>query len=336
MVKNNFPMSTPTTFQALWINEQHEACVQEVPVAALPEHEVTIRVRYSSLNYKDALSARGKNNVTKSYPHIPGIDASGSVIHDKSNTFEPGTQVIVTGHDLGTNTFGGFGGMIKVPVSWVIALPNGLTAEQAMWIGTAGFTALYGILRLQREGITAQNAPILVTGSTGGVGSFAVFSLSSLGYQVHAASRSEGVDGWLSELGARQIVRTSNLMDQSAKPLLSSNYAGCIETVGGALLDAILRQIRPKGAVACCGNILGIELNTNVLPFILRGVSLLGIDSAFCERSIREEIWELATTLPLKNLPETYVKKVTLTELPHEIDQILDGQQRGRVVVVHE
>lgn len=329
-------MSIPSTFQALWINKQHEARIKEVPATALPDHEVTIRVLYSSLNYKDALSARGKNNVTKSYPHIPGIDASGVVLDDKSNTFESGTQVVVTGHDLGTNTFGGFGELIKVPASWVIALPKGLTAEQAMWIGTAGFTALYGILRLQREGITPKNAPILVTGSTGGVGSFAVFSLSSLGYQVHAASRSEGVDDWLSELGASQIVRTSKVMDQPAKPLLTSNYAGCIETVGGALLDAILRQIHPKGAVACCGNVLGIELNTNVLPFILRGISLLGIDSAFCERSLREEIWELATTLPLKTLPESYVKKVTLTELPQEIDRILEGKQCGRVVVVHE
>lgn len=325
----------PDTFNAFYVDEDHQASIKSVPYSELPDHEVTIRVHYSSLNYKDALSSRGLNRVTKSYPHIPGIDAAGVVLNDQSGTFEEGQEVIVTGNDLGTNTFGGFGELIRVPASWVVKLPNGLSLEQSMSIGTAGFTALYGIERLKTESIELDGGPVLVTGATGGVGSFAVFSLSQLGYKVIAASTKSEANELLTVLGANEIINSKDLIEAPSRPLLPRKWNGCIETVGGKLLDAVLRQTYPKGAVACCGNVLGVQLQTNVLPFILRGISLLGIDSAFCIRSIREQIWETAAQLPLDTLPDNYYRVVPLEQLSSEIDAILDGKQVGRIVVKH-
>jgi putative YhdH/YhfP family quinone oxidoreductase len=335
MAKNYFQM-IPDTFSAFYVDENHASNVTQVETALLPDHEVTIHVHYSSLNYKDALSARGLSKVTKSYPHIPGIDAAGIVIDDKSGTFKTGSKVVVTGNDLGTNTFGGFGEYIRVPAHWVVALPSDLTLKKSMSIGTAGFTALYGIRRLQTVGVKPEKGPILISGATGGVGSFAVFALSSLGFEVVAASRKTEQADFLLDLGAKKVISADDLLDAPHHPLLARQWQGCIETVGGELLDAVLRQIEPKGAVACCGNVLGIKLETNILPFILRGISLLGIDSAFCVRDIREQIWKTANQLPMHSLPERFSREVPLTKLDNEIDAILDGQQTGRVVVQHE
>ncbi|MCG8374521.1 MAG: acryloyl-CoA reductase [Balneolales bacterium] len=327
------------SFWAYYIEEESKhisASYKELPATVLPGNEVTIQVQFSSLNYKDALSARGLNNVTRSYPHIPGIDAAGIVVSDTSGTFLPGDQVVVTGNDLGTNTFGGFGALIKVPVSWVVGLPKPLSLEQSMIIGTAGFTALYGIHRLKQVGIEPESGPVLVTGATGGVGSFAVFALSHSGYEVIAASHKPGVSTFLTALGAGKIISSSELATNSSpKPLFPRRWAGAIETVGGPILDSTLKQIYPKGAVACCGNVLGIELNTNVLPFILRGVSLLGIDSAFCDWTIRKDIWKVASELPLHKLPENYYREVSIQDIDLEIDSILEGNQKGRVVIRH-
>lgn len=328
-------MTTPEFINAFYSGKegsQASASVQQLPFSVLPEHEVTIRVQYSSLNYKDALSARGLSGVTRNYPHIPGIDAAGVVVKDNTGTYAPGDEVLVTGYDLGTNTFGGFSDHLRVPVEWIVPLPEALSLQQTMIIGTAGFTALYGLIRLQREGIHPESGPILITGATGGVGSFGVFALSQLGYEVIAASRKDDQAEFLTSLGASEVILSDELLSQPNRPLLKGTIAGAIETVGGSLLDAVLRQTSPKGAVTCCGNVLGIDLNTNVLPFILRGISLLGIDSASCVRSIREDVWNIASSLDFDKLPEDYFRLVPLANANEEIDRILEGGQTGRVV----
>ncbi len=328
-------MSIPDTFKALYAEEfdgEVRASVKELPVSMLPDGEITIKIHYSSLNYKDALSATGQNKVTKNYPHIPGIDAAGIVLEDISSTYQSGQEVVVTGHDLGTNTYGGFGELIRVPKEWVVSLPEKLSLKGAMIFGTAGFTAMYGIERLKRELVTPDSGPVLVTGSTGGVGSLAVYFLSKAGYKVVAATRKKE-SGFLKRLGASEVISSDELTNVSGAPLLSRKWSGAIETVGGELLDSVLRQTQSKGAVACCGNILGMDLNTNVLPFILRGISLLGIDSAFCERGMREQIWEEMALIGVAQLPEGFYKTVSLDGLENEILLILEGGQTGRVVL---
>ncbi len=329
-------MKTPDFFKAL-LSERgtgsNEMFVKKLPFDFLPTNEVVIQVQYSSLNYKDALSAKGLNHVTREYPHIPGIDAGGIVLNDSSGTFSEGQHVIVTGNDLGTNTSGGFSELIRVPSNWVIPLPNDMSLKQSMIYGTAGFTAMYGIERLKRELIETESGPILVTGATGGVGSLSVFFLSQLGYEVIAASRKSSETEFLTSLGADQVIHTDEIMNVSESPLLSRKWAGAIETVGGSLLDAVLRHTKDKGAVACCGNILGRELSTNVYPFILRGISLLGIDSAFCEYELRKQIWVSIASMNNELLPDSYFKTISLSELKPEIEKILEGGQKGRVVV---
>lgn len=329
-------MSFPETIHAFYV-QQKEGKIMAGPNTllfdVLPEHDVLIRVHYSSLNYKDALSATAQNNVTRNYPHIPGIDAAGVVVHDTSGTFKEGEEVIVTGNDLGTNTYGGFSDHIRVPKEWVIRKPSSVSLKQAMIFGTAGFTAMYGIERLKRELITPGSGPVLVTGATGGVGSLAIFALSQMGYEVHAASRKKGASEFLHSLGAAEVIDTSEIINVPDSPLLSRKWTGAIETVGGKLLDAVLRQVQEKGAVACCGNILGKELQTNVYPFILRGISLLGIDSAFCVRDLREKIWNTISEMDFAQLPDGYYRTVSLAELPIEINKILEGDQTGRVLI---
>lgn len=330
----------PSSFKALYVEETEngtfEAEVKDVPFSFLPDHEVTIRVQFSSLNYKDALSVSGNKGVTRTYPHIPGIDASGVVEEDTSGTFTKGQPVLVTGRDLGSNTAGGFGQYIRVPKDWVVAMPEGLTQESAMWYGTAGFTAMYGVKRLQREFIEPETSKVLVTGATGGVGSMAVFFLSELGYEVTAATGKTEQADFLKSLGAAEVIDRNEITDISDGYLQSRKWHGATETVGGAMLDAVIRQLHQDGAVACCGNILGDKLETNIYPFILRGVSLLGIDSAICKRPMRLIIWEAIAAMNHKKLPQGYIKKTGLNGLKEEVERILQGKQIGRVLLVHE
>lgn len=327
------------SFRAFYVEETDSGTVQtqvqDVPVDFLPDHEVLIEVAYSSLNYKDALSASGNRGVTREYPHIPGIDAAGTVISDASATFQKGQKVIVTGQDLGTNTCGGFGRLIRVPADWVVALPGSLDLYEAMQFGTAGFTAMYGVKRLQRENIEASGGKVLVTGATGGVGSLAVYFLSSLGYEVIAATGKTDRTDFLKSLGASEVLHRDKITEVGKGPLLSRQWNGAIETVGGSMLDAVIRQTNHDGAVACCGNILGHEVQTSIYPFILRGVSLLGIDSAICKMPMRLKIWEAMAGIGNKDLPENFSKTVGLEGLQAEIDKILDGQQAGRIVLKH-
>lgn len=339
MDQKNIEMSKES-FKAFYVEEtssgNFSATVKDVPLSFLPDHEVLIRVKFSSLNYKDGLSASGNKGVTREYPHIPGIDAAGTVVKDGSGTFKKGQKVVVTGQDLGSNTPGGFGAMIRVPKDWVVALPDGLDLETSMNYGTAGFTAMYGIKRLERELILPAEGKVLVTGATGGVGSLAVFFLSELGYEVVAATGKMHKIDFLKELGAAEVIHRDEVTNVDGNFLLSREWNGAIETVGGEMLDAVIRQTNHDGAVACCGNILGHKLTTNIYPFILRGVSLLGIDSAICKMPMRLKIWEAIANTDHKKLPKNFSRKVDLENLQEEVDRILEGKQAGRVVLEHK
>jgi len=334
------PEMNKDTFKAFYVEETEDGSfsseVRQVPFSFLPKHEVLIKVKFSSLNYKDALSAIGNKGVTRTYPHIPGIDASGVVVKDESGKFKEGEKVIVTGRDLGSNTSGGYGEYISVPADWVVSLPDGLSLESAMYFGTAGFTAMYGVKRLQRELIRPEEGKVLVTGATGGVGSLAVLFLSELGYEVVAATGKMDEESFLKLLGAKEVINREQVTNVGHGLMLSRKWSGAIETVGGEMLDAVIRQANHDGAIACCGNILGHELNTNIYPFILRGVSLLGIDSAICKMPMRLKIWEAISKTDTAKLPNRFIKTVRLEGLQEEIQRTLKGGQVGRVLVIHE
>jgi len=307
--------------------------VQFLNTRSLPENDVLIRVHYSSLNYKDALSASGNPGVTKKYPHTPGIDAAGIIEHSSDPQFKEGDKVIVTSYDLGQNTPGGFGEYISVPGGWIVPLPAGLSLKESMIIGTAGFTAAYGINKLIDNAITAESGDILVTGATGGVGSMAVALLYHLNYRVLAVTGKTKMHNFLKELGALKILSREDVSDISSAPMLSARWVGVIETVGGEMLDAVLRQTAHNGVVACCGNILGGQLSTSIYPFILRGVALMGIDSGICLMEDRLQLWNKLAGDWKPNKLQILCREITIGELPDEIEKILNGEQTGRVVI---
>ncbi len=325
-------------FKALWVEKNEDATftrsIRSVPISKLPDNDVLIRVKYSSINYKDALSAHGNQGVTKNYPFIPGIDAAGVVISDKTNRFKQGDKVIVTSYDLGMNTFGGFGELVSVPAKWIVPLPDNLSLFKAMVFGTAGFTAYYGVKRLMRELISPESGDILVNGATGGVGSMAVFILSQLGYKVIAVTGKMEFVNDLIKLGAKKVIHRNEIYPAKAKLLNEAKYAAAIDTVGGKMLEAIIPQIQHNGAIACCGNILGHKLETNIYPFILRGIGLLGIDSGITEMKLRNEIWGEIADLKA-DFPDFWVNEIKLDALSEEIEQIYAGKQKGRVVLAH-
>lgn len=301
----------------------------------LPDHDVLVRVHYSSLNYKDALSAGGNTGVTKSYPHTPGIDAAGTVEWCGNAGFKAGDKVIVTSYDLGQNIPGGFGEYISVPGEWVVPLPDGLSLKQSMIFGTAGFTAAYGVKKIVDQQIDPDDGKILVTGATGGVGTMAVMILSKLGYDVVAVTGKKEKHDFLKNLGAASVLSRDEVTEVSGAPMLSSRWIGSIDTVGGKMLDAVIRQTAHNGVVACCGNILGGKLDTSIYPFILRGVALMGVDSGICLMEDRLKIWgNLAGAWkPDIILLEKVSKECTISDLPGEIKKIRDGRQSGRVLV---
>lgn len=325
------------SFKALVVEEtndgQFKRGIREWNVDKLPEHEVLVQVHFSSLNYKDALSATGHKGVTKEYPHIPGIDAAGIVKESSDNRFEKGDKVIVTSYDLGQNTPGGFGQYIRVPGDWIVPLPVGLSLYESMALGTAGLTAAIGVHHLKHNNINPGKGPVLVTGATGGVGTMAVSILSKLGYQVTAATGKTERESFLKSLGASSVIHRDEVQEQSEKPLLSARWAGGIDTVGGIMLDTALRQTKQGGTVACCGNVLGYELHTSVYPFILRGVNLAGIDSGYGPMELRKKLWEyLASSWKPADLTKVS-QSCSLEELNQKINKILEGKQVGRTVV---
>jgi len=326
-----------STFRALVVSKTDEKTftreITERSISDLPEGEVLIRVHFSSLNYKDGLSCIGNPGVTRNYPHTPGIDASGKVTESSDSLFKTGDSVIVTSYDLGMNTSGGFGEYIRVPADWVVPLPESLSLKDAMVYGTAGFTAALSVHALQKHGVSPEQGEIVVTGSTGGVGSISVALLSHLGYNVVAATGKTNETEYLSGLGAKEIIHRDEVKDDSNKPLLGERWAGAIDTVGGTTLATLLKATKRGGAVASTGLVDSADLPTSVFPFILRGVSLLGIDSGFTPTELRREIWnKLAGEWELSQLDQLKID-CNLEGLDPEIDKILAGGQRGRVVV---
>ena len=299
----------------------------------LPPGELLIRVHYSSLNYKDALSASGNRGVTRLYPHVPGIDAAGTVEESSSPDYRPGDQVIATGFDLGMNTPGGFGQYIRIPAAWALPCPESLTLRESMIYGTAGFTAAQSVAKLRNHPVLPQSGRILVTGATGGVGSVAVAILAKLGYRVTAVSGKSDAAGFLTGLGAEKILAREQAADTTGRLLLKEKWAGVIDTVGGEILVTAIKSTEYGGAVTCCGNVASPTLSLSVYPFILRGVSLLGIDSAKCPRHIRQKIWQkLAGEWRLADLDSLAVE-CRLSELPENVDLMLQGRLTGRVVI---
>lgn len=326
------------TFKAFLVTQtesgQFHTGIAEKTWDELPAGDVLIRVHYSSLNYKDALSATGNPGVTKKFPHVPGIDAAGTVVTSASPQFQPNQEVAVTGFDLGMNTWGGFAEYIRVPAEWVVPLPQGLTLRESMILGTAGFTAALCTDALEQNSITPAEGDILVTGATGGVGSIAVSILAKLGYSVVAVTGKKSQHSYLMSLGASSVLSREEVDDKSGKPLLKERWAGAVDSVGGNILATAVKSAKYSGCVVACGLVSGADLVTTVYPFILRGVRLIGIDSAKCSLSKRLAIWgKLAGDWKPAGL-EKMVTAITLEELPEKIDAILKGKTVGRVLVV--
>jgi len=291
-----------------------------------------VRVNYSSLNYKDALSATGSKGVTRNYPHTPGVDASGVVEESSSENIQVGEEVIVHAYDLGVNTSGGFGQYIRVPADWVVKLPSGLSQRESMIYGTAGFTAALCIYKLENNGVKPSDGEILVTGATGGVGSTAVATLSKIGYDVVASSGKKDQEEFLINIGAKEVISREDSVDLS-RPLLKSRWAGVVDTVGGDILTTAIHSTKQHGTVTCCGNVGGFKLNTNVYPFILRGVNLLGVDSQNYPMNQRVQLWnKIANEWKLDNL-DIIGNEISLEQLNENINLILAGKQKGRVLV---
>ena len=325
-------------FKAMIVTEtadKHFArTIGEKHVDDLPAGEVLIKVRYSSLNYKDALSASGNKGVTRKYPHTPGIDAAGIVAESSAQVFQPGDQVLVTGFDLGMNTAGGYEEYIRVPTAWVVSLPTGLSLRESMIYGTAGFTAALSCYQLIKSGITPDQGPVLVTGATGGVGSIAVALLAKSGYEVAAVTTKMNETAYLQQIGAKEIISTADADDQSSRPLLKPRWAGVVDTVGGNILSTAIKATRYGGTVTCCGNVTSGELHTSIYPFILNGVSLLGIDSVHCPKELRLRIWDkLAGDWKLDHLETITSELPNLEALEERIGLILQGKARGRAIV---
>jgi acrylyl-CoA reductase (NADPH) len=323
------------SFKALVVEEQDGKFIRNIKsknIDSLQPGEVVVKVNYSSLNFKDALSASGNKGVTRNYPHTPGIDAAGIVEDSQSDKLKKGDSVIITGYDFGMNVNGGFGEYVRVPADWPMLLPAGLTPKEAMMLGTAGLTAALCILRLT-EKVKPTDGKIAVSGATGGVGILSIAILAKLGYEVVAISGKKQEEDFLKKVGATEVISREEFGVKETRPMLKARFAGAVDTVGGTILDNIIKSTNFLGVVTSCGNAASPNLDLTVFPFILRGVSLVGIDSQNCPKNLREEAWKkLASDWKLNNLEELCVEK-SLTELGTCIDDMLTGKLKGRVLV---
>ena len=309
-----------------------EGRIVKATLDELSEGEVVIRTAYSSVNYKDALAATGAGKIVRNFPLIGGIDVAGSVVSSTDSAFSEGDEVLVHSYDLGVAHDGGYAEYVRVPAKWVVPLPEGLTAFNAMAIGTAGFTSALSIVRMEENGLSADDGPILVTGATGGVGSVAVELLAQLGYEVTALTGKDDQHDHLRSLGATEVLSRHEL-EMGTRPLEKSTWAGAVDAVGGDILAWLTRTTKYGGSIACSGLTAGIDLNTTVMPFILRGVSLLGIDSAVCPMKRRLEVWQrLATDMKPSKL-SAVAREIRLEGLPEAFSTLLAGEARGRFVV---
>jgi acrylyl-CoA reductase (NADPH) len=323
-----------------WIAESSDGAVSgrlaELSAAALPAGDVTIAVEYSSINFKDALAATGQNKVASVYPHVPGIDAAGVVAASEAPQWKPGDRVLVTGYDFGAGRFGGWARYARVPGEWIVRLPDALSTRDAMAIGTAGYTAALCVLALERNGTSPAEGAVVVTGSTGGVGCVAVDILAARGYRVVASTNKTDRHDWLRALGAAEIVDRAAVQvsaDGEPRPLLPGRWAGAIDNVGGATLDYLLRTMKIGGNVALCGLVGGATFRGTVMPFILRGVGLLGIDSGHTPIAERQAIWDrLAADLRPPHL-HAVTRVVDLSAVSQHVAPMLRGDEYGRLVV---
>lgn len=307
--------------------------IEDIDIPKLEEGRVLIKVHYSSLNYKDALASSGAKGVVSSYPFVPGIDVAGEIIESSTPDFSVGENVIATGYKIGMSEFGGFGGIVHLPSNWVVKMPSNLDYIKCMSYGTAGITAAACIKKIVDAGCSNQ-LPVLVSGSTGGVGSISVGILSKIGYEVHAISGKSSQVDTLKMIGANEIIDRNEYMSDPVKPMDKAQYSAAVDTVGGDILSKILTMIANHGVVSCCGNVAGPKFSSSVFPFILRGIQLCGIDSAESSIELKKDLWELLSnewSLDLSN----QTKIVKISEIKEEIDKILEGNQIGRVVIQH-
>ena len=325
-----------TNFKAFWVEKTDDGVshsVIERSTDDLPGGELLVKVAYSSLNYKDAMSAKGLPGVTRNYPHTPGIDAAGVIVESTDSGFAEGDEVIVIGYDLGMNTAGGYGQYIRVPANWAVKMPAGLDAREAMIIGTAGFTAALCVDKIEQMGAQPSDGPVVVTGATGGVGSVAVALLAKLGYDVVASSGKAEKDDYLKSLGAGSVISRADLSEENKRPMAAETWAHGIDTVGGEILSNVIKGLKYSGSVAICGLVASPAFSTTVLPFILRNVNVLGVDSVELPLAKKQEIWHrLATDLKLDTL-DKMTTEVTLDGLSDVIDSIIQGGVSGRTLV---
>jgi len=324
------------TFRALVLHEEGGKVVpriEAVDEADLPAGEVTVRIECSTLNYKDGMVLQGVGRLVRRYPHVPGVDFAGTIERSETPEFAPGDPVILTGWRVGETQWGGYAEKARVKASLLVRRPDGLSARQAMAIGTAGFTAMLAVMALERHSLRPDAGDVLVTGAAGGLGGVALLLLSNLGYRAVASTGRPELRGYLSELGAADLVDRASLATKPSRPLDSEQWAGAVDAVGGATLATVLTQLRYRASVAACGLAGGSDLPATVIPFLLRGVNLLGIDSVMCPREERIKAWaRLARDLPLDRL-ERMTETVPLSALPELASRILRGEIRGRTVV---
>ncbi len=328
-------MSNPN-FKALVLKSEDgkvSPSIDQLTLEALPEGDVVIDVRYSSINYKDAM-AIGNRGIIRKFPAIPGIDFAGTVRTSANPAFKPGDAVVLTGWGVGERHWGGYSQVARVKSEWLVPLPAGLNLKQSMQIGTAGLTAMLCVQALEHQGVRPDSGPVLVTGASGGVGSVAVAVLAKLGYEVWAMTRPDQAD-YLSSLGAKKIVgRNDFAPSKPGRPILEAEtFAGVVDTVGGQTLAALIARVAYRGSIASCGLVGGTDVDTTVYPFILRGVNLLGVDSVRCPTPVRLQAWKrLAQDLPVKMLDQAS-REIALEQVPEIAAELLDGRGHGRVVV---
>ena len=315
---------------------KYSGSVTELDTDQLPEGDVLIKVKYSSLNFKDALSYSGNKGVTRNFPHVPGIDAVGVVESSKTDSVKAGDEVLVTGFDLGMNTWGGYGEFIQVPAKWVLSLPKGMNAYESMCYGTAGLTAGLSIQKLVDAGIKPEDGTVVVSGATGGVGSISVAILSHLGYDVLAISGKDASDFLVDQLGAKQVISRQEFEEKyNSRPMAKPEFAAGIDTVAGGILSGMIKAVNYNGVVTCCGMVAGVGLDTSIFPFILRGVTLAGVDSVECSIADRKRVWNALGSEWKPKVLTDLAQEISMSDLESKLKQILQGQAKGRYVLKH-
>lgn len=324
------------TFRALLAMKEEEKVTTKVverEKSDLPEGDVTIEVAYSSVNYKDGLATNAKAKVVRDYPIVPGIDLAGKVTSSNDDRYKEGDHVIVTSYELGVAHDGGFSEYARVPGDWVVPLPEGMSLREAMTFGTAGFTAALSVHRLEQNGLTPDDGPVLVSGATGGVGSMAVAMLAKKGYHVVGSTGKESEHDYLKSIGAKEVISREEVTPEKVRPLQKQTWAAAVDPVGGKPLASVLASIQYGGSVAVSGLTAGVEVPTTVMPFILRGVDLLGIDSVYCPMEMRKQVWDrLATDLKPDQMNEIE-NEISLEQLPQTLEDILQNKVKGRTIV---